>query len=655
MNNRLSLLLFACCTISAAKAQYLSKQLESFNHVGTGEANCWTSDNLLYNSNAGQADQPVVVLDTINKVEGAASHKVSYTMHALNSSIVIDKPYPYHPKDFSYLPAGISFWIKGTSGNHDRLRIVLFEDNNLNGSYYSAPNEIYDCYNDTILGSTQWTKLFVPFSQLNLLYPNGGDNKLDLNRIGYIRLEVFNQTQASQSSSFNIDNLRWETYATVPQPGNNLLKSIILPLHVRNDWLSWSVAQWENEILKMKNIGLSKMIVQFSQIIYNTNQSNQWGVSYYQPASASWINASYATINNIVTACVNQQFKIVFGLSLDHDYWYYKTAAYGTPSFYDTIYTHQQQTINEINGLFKNSPAFGGWYLPQEFNELYWESNTARNLLANHLKKVCTYIKSTDTATTHPVSTAPFFYGTLPADLLAAWYSSLFDTLNAGGKKLDLMYMQDGIGIGSHRVGIDIPQYLPGIKTAVTSHQTAFGVVAETFDPYDCQGADTTGLAGVPKITRIKRQLANAGAITSELSAFSWVNFATEVPGDGYPGSDSLYNDYLAYYNSVTGGPAPNGSAGHHKTTTVNINAFPNPTSGEIRLSISNSHAGRAIASLFNMEGRCLYTDSFQLMNGGTVHQLHLPGKLITGPYLLQVRGTGFTQTIKILINHERS
>lgn len=541
-------LLLAFCMLMAAQAQQLSKQLESFDHIGDGAANCWTSNSLFYTSNAPQADNPVATVDNSDKMEGAASHQVSYSMHALNSSIVVDKAYFNHPKDLSYLPAGISFWIKGQAGNHDKLRVVLFEDNLLNSDYYTAPNEIYEYYNDTLLAHAQWTKVFIPFSAFNLLGNNNGDNQLTLNRIGYLRMEVFNNTQPEQSGIFHIDNLRWETNATVPAAGTALLNSVILPLHVRNDWLTWSVAQWEAEIQKMKDVGLQHMIVQFSQIVYHTNEPNQWGVTYYQPSTAPWLNASYATINNIFSAAGHKQFKVVMGLILDHDYWYYNTAAYDQPSFYDLIYAHQQVVINEVHNLFKDSAAFAGWYLPQEFNELYWEKDAARNLLANHYKKVCAYIKSKDN--THPISAAPFFYGTLPVDRLAAWYSRFLDTLQTG---LDLLYIQDGIGIGGHRVGIDIPQYAPSIRNAVTNHQIAFGIVVETFDPYDCEGADTTGLAGVPKITRIKRQLWNAGAITQELSAFSWANFATEGPGSPFPGSDALYNEYLAYYQQVNG------------------------------------------------------------------------------------------------------
>ena len=46
--------------------------------------------------------------------------------------------------------------------------------------------------------------------------------------------------------------------------------------------------------------------------------------------------------------------------------------------------------------LYGNQSNFEGWYIPQEINDLEWQTSTKRDLLANWLQQTASYAKTKD-------------------------------------------------------------------------------------------------------------------------------------------------------------------------------------------------------------------------------------------------------------------
>lgn len=577
------LLIFSCSSDSSIEMdsdqpQSTSKQIQAFdfwtnNPSESDESNCWIRQNLSYkpNNNNLQVD-----LSSDCK-EGSASHKLSYTIKDIDGSIEIVRSYGDYPRDFSFSNnGGISFWIKGNIGNQDDLRIIIHEGTN----GYIEGNEIFQYYlshdktYQDVLSKKEWTKIYIPFNRFEIFYDNHGNMQLDLDRIGQISIEVINKTGNNHSNSFLIDDLRWQTNLPSPSISNNSLKNIFLPLHVRGnaskeyDWTYWSIKEWKNEIIRMHKMGLNKLIIQYSQVIYDMQNTLPLGgslgakndaVSYFYLENSSsypWITQNNNTINNLFDACLefntenNATFKIELGLSHYESHWNQYTSSYDNPLFYQNTLNHIKPCFDELFKLVsqpKYKTFFDGWYIPQEFNELYWNNDLKTTLLGEYYKEVSDYIRQKDPV--NKISIAPFFYGYCSAEALATWYESLFEIINNDKTRINYVYIQDGIGVSEHRLGIDVPQFVPRIKTKLSKRwpQMELGMIVETFDPYDCQGRDRTDLNNISKVTRIQKQLTDVLNITNDINkiiAFSWADFQSPYPSIDRE-SDALYNDYL--------------------------------------------------------------------------------------------------------------
>lgn len=674
---------FYCILTSFAQGQqYLSKQIQSFDFWSTNTSisdasNCWIHDNLSYNANGNILSVKAVT----DRMEGDASHEVSYEMRDLDANIVITRPYGAYPRDFSFEEGGISFWVKGEKGNNDEVRVILYEGKNA----YTKPNEIFHYYvnqnNPTepkILSNSEWTKVSIPFSYFTLFYDNGGDGKLNLDRIGQVDIQIINKTHFNHSSSFCIDDLRWETTATPSPESNQGFRSIILPLHVRDNaegkdnWHNWTVEEWMDEMARMATMGIEKITIQYTQVIYDSKDiydtNSNLGrynnaASYLQPfdpQSSHWVIKSYTTLNTIFDAAIrlkeeyHKEIKIELGLAHYEPYWNVNTAHYGEPFFYDHMYKHVKASIDDLSNLLKQSEyqaMFAGWYIPQEFNEVYWDTNNKVDLLADYYVKICDYIRTKDRVS--PISMAPFFYGYVSVSELSELYSRLFRQINENKKRVNLLYIQDGIGVGEHRVGIDLKQFVPPIKDVLkNTGGTELGIVIESFDAYDCQGRDTTNIGSIPKISRIRRQLSDALDITQDInkiSVFSWADFQstyTSIDRD----SESLYQDYLKCFPAEFDSPYKMKTETQLAIIDQDITSTIDMTSNTVTLNVSNPSNEMCNVSILSMQGSVVYNEPLQMYENQKSYVLHLQNSMTADIYLIMINGKKMKRMTKHIL-----
>lgn len=490
----------------------------------------------------------------VHKKEGLGSYKVDYTFTDIGETVTFSKSFGFYTQDYSFNSYGLRLWVKGGENNTDNLRIVLFEDTNMdNAGYYNE--EIYEYNNGTALSNAIGGYIDIPFSSFTKFCCTG-NGLLDTDRIGIIWISVISNSTTTHSRTIYIDELSWTLNNIPPQQGNAYLQGTFLPLHAFDmAMLNWTSEQWGNEIQRMKNLNMHYLVVQFSQV-FNLNNPTS-GHSYYLPTNSygmnPWNNLLYSSpIDSIMKAAKNQQFKVYLGLNLDGNYWYNNIASYNQTSFYDTLYHRQQIVVDELYDKFASNPALEGWYIPQEFYNV-WFLQQYKEPLAIHYRDIASYCKSKNNA--KKVLIAPFFMSGVPTDALESWYNSFFATVNnAGSINIDYCYVQDAVGQNHNKSGVEISQFLPHIKNACDNNGITLGVTIESFlQPQSCPIDSLNWANGINTMSYryfshhdtipfgLKHQLWEACQFTPNLVNFSWFNFHSQNP------DQTLYNTYHQY------------------------------------------------------------------------------------------------------------
>ncbi len=473
-------------------------------------------------------------VDLVNYMQGNSSLLVSYTLSAGGSSLEVYRSYGSNTLDLSFSPDKLSLNIKGQGATSQVFKFMLYEDQNMNGNPFEAGDEIYEFVSTTVLNGSTWQTLDMPYTSFTKF--GGGAGTLDLNRIGAWRIVVINNQGTSVSSSFYVDQLIQHTSYSKPVSGTSHLKGSFIQLwnSVACSCGQYTQAQWEAEFQKMKDVCLESVVVQ-----YGFYDNNAW----YQPSSLAYATYANPTLNRMFAAAEAKNIKLYLGLYFDETW---NASDKSLSSSYSSILTKHQEVADELWSLFGTSPAFEGWYIPQEINDLEWQNTATRNLLANWLRDVSSYLKAK--STTKKVLIAPFFGPNRPADDLESWWNAVLTIAT----DIDVIAPQDGVGTTSKVVDVDVPLYFEAIKNACDARGIEFAATVESFRQTDGWPINGNSFAAVPtSIDMLKSQVWEASRFTDQLWQFEWGYMQPELSGS----TTALYNAYTSYaetYCSVT-------------------------------------------------------------------------------------------------------
>lgn len=458
------------------------------------------------------------VIDTADKAEGTGSIRINYTFNAGAGEVQFLSNYNLTTQDWSFMPYGVSIAVKG-SGTSDTFRILLFEDHDMDGLYQEAGDEIWYYDNASVLSSSSWTALTIPFSSFVLFGANGGNGAIDLNRIRAWDIRI-TSSGAAHSGTVRIDDL--QKLSTYSIPNNNaLLSGSFFQL-----WNSagcycggWTQAQWETEFQRMKDLCQDTVIIQ-----YSVWQNSTGGEVGWYPTNLAGITTKLTALDNIMAAALNKSMKVFIGTYFNEDW---NTFTKTDSAYYTALQAKEYTVIDELWTRYSSNTAFYGWYIPQEVDDLNFQSGTAKTLAINYFKDVSDYCKTK--SATKPVMIASFFGRNQPADVEEQWWNDFFTTAT----NVDINAPQDGVGAGHAGLGLDVAQYYTAIKNACTAHGVTFGADVESFTP-----------AWTPTdINTFKQQLWTAGAFTNFLVQFEWANMEPGLGGANL----TLYNNYATY------------------------------------------------------------------------------------------------------------
>ncbi|MFM7024410.1 MAG: DUF4434 domain-containing protein [Flavobacteriales bacterium] len=459
--------------------------------------------------------------NTSDYVSGTSSMQIDYSFNAgANYFFSAFKNYGTATKDWSFLTDKFILRHKGGSAN-TVLKLRLWEDINRNGNA-DSDDEVFVCGAITT-GQNAWT--LSDFSVNNFVRLNGnGNNALDLNRIRGWDIAIENSSGSAHSGQILLDELSLSSTYSPPSNGIAKLSGSFTQL-----WNSsgcacgqWTLQQWKDEFQKMKDACMTTFVVQYG--VYND-------LSWYSPSSLSFVTYKENTLNKIFQAAEEKGIAVYVGLYFDENW---NSASKTSAAIYSSLLSKHKQVIDEVFTLFGSSSAFKGWYIPQEINDLEWQSDPAKTLLFNWVQDVAAYAHSKNNS--KKVMIAPFFNLWIPADLLKTWYHDFFQIAT----DLDQVFPQNGVGITLKNVYYDVPLFYSKIKEACDANSVEFGATVESFQQHTGWPVDNgTFSAASADVNRLKAQIWEADTHSPvEIIQFEWAY----MQGD-------LYNDYLTYSN----------------------------------------------------------------------------------------------------------
>jgi hypothetical protein len=495
---------------SASASAAADKQITSFSSVSSLDYySAW-------GGSVSAAIDPAVMTD------GSSSLRLDYSLSAGSGNFVeYLRNYGASTQDYNFMPSGLSIWIKG-NGSSDRFRFELFEDNNGNGVFEEPGEEVWVWNHSTVLSGTAWKKVSMPYTSFKPLI-GGGNGALDLTRIGKWRIVIDNPSGAGHAaSSVWVDDLRLVNTYSVPTVTKPLSGSFL------QIWNSvgcacglWSPAQWDAEMQRMADLGMDSLIVQYG--LYDDGAGH---VTAFYPSSLGFVTYTQSTLDYIMAAAQTRGQKVIVGLYFNANW--DGDLDWDQPATYDSVESRSMQVVDEIWSRYGTHPAFGGWYIPQEIDDMRWQSASRRALLAGMVQHLAGHAKGKNAAL--PVMIAPFFGMNQPADVYKDWWVAFL----AAAPSVDWVIPQDGVGTFRTDGDTDVPYYFSALKSAVDFAGRNFGATVETFQ-------QTSASTFVPTtIGALQNQLKVAGSFTNRIFQFEWSYMEPGLGG----ANQQLYNDY---------------------------------------------------------------------------------------------------------------
>ena len=425
-------------------------------------------------------------------------------------------------------PIGLSIKLRidNCLTNKDLLKFMLIEDLNMDGSLNGDDGIFAFEYPLNSLNSN-WLEVKMFYNQFVLWYSNSNNSnkKLNLERIRAWRITIFNENNNNQLNRIFLKEIKvscMAQHSTSIDLQKHVIKSSFIQLW--NDagcaCGDWSLGRWIIEIGRMIDIGIQRLVIQYS--VYETHSwylNNQNGMS---------------TIDKIAAAVEFYNFKLVFGLYFDEKW---NLQSKYDENLYNQLYSKHRTVIDDLFRRFETKSFFEGFYLPQEFNNVEWKDDKSIELLGLWTRNILNYIKRKSNI---KLIISPFFRNSISREKTALLYDKYLSivTNNSNGPFIDEIYIQDSYGLYEQNSLFDVLTYLEAIKTYTNKYNTSLGVTIEIFNQTTKNGI----FAAVPAtIDRINSQIKIVSYVTNNLIQFEW--------GYMMQNNYNLFNDFKKYNN----------------------------------------------------------------------------------------------------------
>jgi len=253
---------------------------------------------------------------------------------------------------------------------------------------------------------------------------------------------------------------------------------------------------WRQALSRWKSLGVEEVILQWSA--YGTPQEGPFPV------------IESGTLERLLAAAEATAVRLRIGLRYDPGFW--DDHEHDESSLHEDVpqapsdlmrYLFQrwrdQQALIAVLAPLLPHPAFAGWYISDEIDDLRWRGPARRQLLSDYLAKLVKRLQEATPDT--EIALSAFSNGFLPPLELGEFLQGLVAASGIGQ-----LFFQDGIGAEKLEM-TELDYYIPALTERFEGSDQSLAIIVELFEMNAAGDAFT---AAAPE--RILQQLQKASA-----------------------------------------------------------------------------------------------------------------------------------------------
>lgn len=296
-------------------------------------------------------------------------------------------------------------------------------------------------------------------------------------------------------------------------------------IQLNRDAAQKTTADWRSDLQKMKKVGITELIVQWTA---------ENDIVYFQTAWPACYTQKFAVVEKILEAAADEKFQVVLGLHNDPGYWTEITAPNSVLRDYFLVRVGQNENLQKaLLKQFGDRKLWTGYYIPDEIDDLNWREPDRRAMIKNYIALMAMRLHTNDSQRT--VAVSAFFRGRTTPPLVA---DIVKDTTATSG--VSEVLIQDGAGLA------DPPNhYLSVYYEALKKVWPATGAprlvaVVEAFEQTSAPDKPFSAVPAPPE--RVLRQIQIATPYFDDLVLFSFLDY---VDPDRGPVAARIYESLI--------------------------------------------------------------------------------------------------------------
>jgi len=293
------------------------------------------------------------------------------------------------------------------------------------------------------------------------------------------------------------------------------------------DHWNWPAERWLEMFRHFEALGIQEIYVQWS--LYDE-------ISYAAPGPRT--AGRTPPLATVMRLAAERRMKVHLGLSFQGDFWQQAKPGPHLGAYLAAQRRRSLAIATDCAALYGHHPAFEGWYVAEEIDDLMWPAGEARQHLHLHLRELMQGLRRLTPGRAISISG---YAGARsdPARLAAFWQELLAQA------PFETVMFQDGIGVGNLPLAY-LRQYLEAMASATRQASARLRVIVETFRQVDGTFNGRSFRALPVPLAFLLPQLETAAPYSSGgLVAFSVPEYLTPLGGRDAAESYLAYLDWL--------------------------------------------------------------------------------------------------------------
>lgn len=313
--------------------------------------------------------------------------------------------------------------------------------------------------------------------------------------------------------------------ATAPPalPAHLCLQGTFIQLLNENG--GWDKAAWNALFDSFQKMQLQYLVIQWT--VYD--QTAFYASHRFTPVPAT-------PLETILALADRAGMQVMIGLSHDPNYWTRIEKKDKRSYLAEERLSRNMAVAAELLPQVSAHKSFAGWYISEEIDDINWQNPEDRDALFSYLKQLSTFLRASRPDVKIGLSGFANMR-TSPSEVQQLW-----EQLLRRASAIDIVYFQDGIGVGKLSLNT-LGSYYRAIKTASDTSGRKLVPVIEAFEQIsDPQLSNGQFVAAPSSTDRLTRQVGIAQRYARQWIAFGLPEYLT--PSGGEP-AQKAHDEYL--------------------------------------------------------------------------------------------------------------